>query len=56
MNETKARALAKLVATKKIPKLIISSHDIGVFKAFMHRAKKTKLIEYPNGAGEIVLA
>ena len=56
MNESKARTLATLVAKGKIPKLIVSSHDMHVFKGFMNRAKKTKLVKYPNGAGEIVLA
>lgn len=54
IDVNRAKALCVMVKDGKINKLPVSRKDIGVFKVFMPKAKTLKLIEFPNGAGEIV--
>jgi len=54
IDVNRAKELCIMVSNKEINKLPVSRKDIGVFRTFILKAKTLKLIEFPNGAGEIV--
>jgi len=54
IDVNRAKELCIMVKDSKINKLPVSKKDIGVFRALTAKAKFIKLVQFLNGAGEIV--